>query len=50
MPLVKKPDLLFPELSYKIIGCAYDVYNQLALIINFGNSGVTYKRIININQ
>lgn len=26
---VTKNDLLYPELSYKIIGCAYDVYNEL---------------------
>lgn len=26
---ITKNDLLYPELSYKIIGCAYDVYNEL---------------------
>ena len=25
----KRNDLIFPELSYKIIGCAFDVYNDL---------------------
>jgi len=27
--LVRKQDLLYPELSYLIIGCAFDVYNSL---------------------
>jgi GxxExxY protein len=27
--ILKKTDLLFPELSYKLIGCAYDVFNEL---------------------
>jgi len=27
--VVRKHDLLYPALSYKIVGCAYDVYNQL---------------------
>ena len=27
--LIKKQDLLYPELSYKIIGSAFDVYNEL---------------------
>jgi len=26
---LKRTDLLFPELSYKLIGCAYNVYNEL---------------------
>lgn len=26
---VNKSDLLYPELSYQIIGCAYDVHNEL---------------------
>jgi GxxExxY protein len=24
-----REDLLYPELSYQIIGCAYDIYNEL---------------------
>lgn len=28
-PIVRKNDLLYPELSYIIIGCAFDVYNSL---------------------
>ncbi len=27
--LLERKDLIYPELSYKIIGCAYDVFNQL---------------------
>lgn len=26
---LKTEELIFPELSYQIIGCAYEVYNQL---------------------
>ena len=26
---LKRKDILYPELSYKIIGCAFDVYNTL---------------------
>lgn len=29
MPPVRRKDLLYPELSYIIIGCAFDVYNSL---------------------
>ncbi len=28
-PEIKRKDLIFPELSYKVIGCAFDVYNSL---------------------
>ncbi|MGQ0828409.1 MAG: GxxExxY protein [Bacteroidota bacterium] len=27
--LLERKDLIYPELSYKIIGCTYDVFNQL---------------------
>ena len=26
---IQKQDLLYPEISYDIIGCAFDVYNAL---------------------
>ncbi len=26
---LKRKDILYPDLSYKIIGCAFDVYNSL---------------------
>jgi GxxExxY protein len=28
-PILKRDDLLYPQLSYQIIGCAYDVFNEL---------------------
>lgn len=28
-PEIKRNDLIYPELSYKIVGCAFDVYNSL---------------------
>lgn len=27
--MLQKKDILYPELSYKIIGCAFEVYNSL---------------------
>jgi len=27
--ILKRKDILYPDLSYKIIGCAFDVYNSL---------------------
>lgn len=29
MPALKRKDLLYPDISYRIIGCAFDVYNNL---------------------
>ena len=29
MNTLKREDLLYPELSYKIVGCAYDVFNEI---------------------
>lgn len=51
---VKKPDLLYPDISYRIVGCAFDVYNsigsgyhekyyQRALIEAFTQQGVTFQ-------
>jgi len=40
MKSLKRKDLLFPELSYQIIGSAFDVSN--------GSKGVLFKRIINL--
>jgi GxxExxY protein len=54
MVLVKNKDLIYPELSYQIIGCAFDVFNHLgsghkesvyqkALKISFREKGLEYK-------
>ncbi|MBI4930697.1 MAG: GxxExxY protein [Bacteroidetes bacterium] len=37
---VKRSDLLFPELSYQIVGCAFEVYNELG----FGHHEKYYQR------
>jgi len=29
MRVLKRGDLVYPELSYDIVGCAYDVYNEI---------------------
>jgi GxxExxY protein len=50
----KRNDLIQPELSFKIMGCAFDVYNELgygyaekdyqkALAISFRNKGIAFK-------
>ncbi|MDP1802298.1 MAG: GxxExxY protein [Bacteroidota bacterium] len=51
---LKRNDLVYPELSYKIIGCAFEVFNELgfghaekyyqkAMAIALKNTGLTYK-------
>ena len=37
---VSKNHLIYPELSYRIVGCAFDVYNQLG----YGHSEKIYQR------
>ena len=41
---VYKKDLLFPELSYKIVGCAYEVFNA----IGGGHKEKTYQNAMRI--
>lgn len=41
-PQVHKKDLLFPELSYKIMGCAFEVFNE----IGFGHPEKFYQRAL----
>lgn len=52
--IVQKQDLIYPELSYRIIGCAYDVFNEIggglkeiyyqrALKIAFANKGLKFQ-------
>lgn len=38
--LVREPDLIYPELSYKLVGLAYVVYNELG----FGHLEKTYQK------
>ncbi len=38
--VIHKKDLLYPELSYQIVGCAYDVFNELG----FGHPEKFYQR------
>jgi len=37
---LKRSDLVYPELSYKIIGCAFDVYN----LLGYGHHEKYYQR------
>ncbi len=30
-PILKRTDLVYPELSYEIVGCAYEVWDELGL-------------------
>lgn len=39
-----KEDLLFPELSYKIVGCAFEVFNE----IGGGHKEITYHKAFGI--
>lgn len=41
-PIVKRKDLLYPELSYKIIGVLFEVYNSLGC----GYKEIYYQRAI----
>jgi GxxExxY protein len=38
--IVRRDDLVYPELSYKIIGCAYEVFNELG----FGHAEKIYQK------
>ena len=50
----KRDDLVYPELSFKIVGCAFEVYNELgygyaekiyqkALALSFKKQGIAFK-------
>jgi GxxExxY protein len=43
-PTIRNPNLLYPELSYKIIGCAFNVFNSLGP----GHSERVYQRAMAI--
>jgi GxxExxY protein len=38
--VLERKDLLYPELSYQIIGCAYDVFNE----IGGGHKEIVYRK------
>ena len=38
-------DLIYPELSYKIVGCAFEVYNELG----FGHAEKIYQKALAIS-
>lgn len=42
--IVQKQDLIYPELSYQVIGCAFDVFNE----IGGGLKEVYYQRALKI--
>lgn len=42
--MLERNDLIYPELSYKIIGCAYDVFNS----IGGGHKEAVYQKAMNI--
>lgn len=41
---LKRNDLVYPELSYKIVGCAFDVFNELG----FGHAEKYYQKAMAI--
>lgn len=43
-PEVRRKDLLYPELSYEIVGCAYEVFKE----IGFGHSEKVYQQAMAI--
>jgi GxxExxY protein len=43
-PLVRRNDLVYPKLSYEIIGCAYEVWDELGL----GHSEKIYQKFLAI--
>ncbi len=58
-PPLRRDDLVYPELSYQLVGYAYEVFDELGpghsektyhILINFTKQGVKFRRIININQ
>ena len=42
---LKRKDLIYPELSYKIVGCAYEVFNE----IGGGHKEKTYQNAMKIS-
>jgi GxxExxY protein len=42
--MLERKDILYPDLSYKIIGCAYDVFNS----IGGGHKEIVYQKAMSI--
>ncbi len=42
--MLNRSDLIYPELSYKIIGCAYEVFNS----IGGGHKEIVYQKAMDI--
>ena len=43
-PVLKRDDLIYPELSYKIVGCAFEVFKELA----YGHPEKVYQKAMAI--
>ncbi len=43
--ILKRDDLVYPDLSYKIIGCAFEVFNE----IGSGHKEVAYQKALKIS-
>ena len=43
-PAVRRKDLIYPELSYEIIGCAYEVFKELG----YGHTERTYQKAMSV--
>jgi len=43
--MIEKKDLIYPDLSYEIIGCAYDVFNS----IGGGHKEIVYQRAMSLS-
>ncbi|HEY0030038.1 MAG TPA: GxxExxY protein [Bacteroidia bacterium] len=41
---LKRKDLLYPELSFQIVGCAFEVYNE----IGFGFKKIIYQKALSL--
>jgi GxxExxY protein len=42
--MLERKDIIYPELSYKIIGCAYDVFN----LLGGDHKEIVYQRAMSI--
>lgn len=42
---MSKTEIIYKELSYKVVGCAMEVHKLLGILINFGETSLKYERI-----